>query len=61
MKYFFIRAFSGIVILLFLLFVAPNFNIDWVQEGNLKRIFAVPIALVGGWLSLYFYKVIKEN
>ncbi|TXC92771.1 hypothetical protein FS935_00795 [Metabacillus litoralis] len=61
MKYFFIRASSGIVILLFLLFVAPNFNIDWVQEGNPKRIFAVPIALVGGWLSLYFYKVIKKN
>ncbi|MFS0883039.1 hypothetical protein [Metabacillus niabensis] len=61
MKDFLIRAVSGIVILLFLLYVVPIFNIDWLQEGNPNRIFSVPIALVGGWLSLYLYKAIKKN
>jgi len=60
MKNFLIRAISGLVILCFLLYVAPILNIDWVQEGNPSRIFIAPVALAGGWLSLYVYKAVKK-
>ncbi len=61
MRDFFVRAISGFLILLFLLYVAPTLNIEWVQTESPYRVWIVPIAIIGGWGGLYLYKKIEKR
>ncbi|MDV2682926.1 hypothetical protein RYX56_00915 [Alkalihalophilus lindianensis] len=56
-----VRALSGFLILMFLLFVAPLTNIEWLQPGHPYRFIIVPIALIGGWGCLFLYKKVKKQ
>jgi hypothetical protein len=61
MKNFAVRSISGFLILLFLLYIAPILGVQWVMEGNFGRALIVPIAVVGGWGSLYLYRFITKD
>ncbi|GAE33664.1 hypothetical protein [Halalkalibacter akibai] len=61
MKDFFIRAISGFIILFLLLYIAPMLQMEWVQPGSPYRFMIVPLALVGGWACLFFFKRFEKK